>query len=104
MKKKDNTILALAIAVGVFLLTSGRTSNQVPSSGSIPPPPPPQQPDYYTAFKNWAQAILDIFGDMRELWEPGGPFYNRSPQEQNIIQDLIDKIEREREINNRGQL
>ncbi len=77
---KDKKMIALVIAVGVFFLFS-RSKRQ----RYIPPPPPPAQPNYYELFKNWALAILNIFGDVKELWEPGGPFYNKSKAEQEAI-------------------
>ena len=28
-----------------------------------------------SAWKMWAQRIIDLYGQAKELWEPGGPFH-----------------------------
>lgn len=80
MKKKQQS--ALLIAAGIFFLLRGFLPRR---SNYVPPPPAPTQPNYYDLFKNWAITILEVFGDVKSLWEPGGPFYNKSKAEQEAI-------------------
>jgi len=75
-KKKDNTTVAIIAALAVFLLTSRRSTAQRPPIRNYPPPPPRTG----SAWGQWAQTILRIYGDVKELWEPEGPFHNVDPE------------------------
>ncbi len=44
----------------------------------IPQEPPRNSPGW----ANWANAIIDIFGNAAELWQPGGPFHKGPTQEE----------------------
>lgn len=81
-KKKDNTntllILGGAALVGWALLGNNSNNNNNSNSGgysnypSVPPPPPQNTPEW----TYWVTAITGTFGNVIQLWQPGGPFYN----------------------------
>lgn len=80
---KNKQLAYIILGVGAFLLLSQK---QRPQSGpynyypNIPPPPPPR-PNTAQAFGNWVNAILNSYGAVAELWEPGGPFYQLPPDQ-----------------------
>ncbi|MCB0707417.1 MAG: hypothetical protein KDC34_19005 [Saprospiraceae bacterium] len=78
-KKKDKTILALAVG-GLFAYVllkpkkgfSGSGFNYYQNYPDVPPAPTHNN----NAFLAWAQTIVGLFGTVASLWEPGGPFHN----------------------------
>jgi len=91
MKKKDNTLAYIIIGVGALLLLSRNRATQTTQTQprynfqNIPPPPPPNQA---AAFQMWAQTILNSYGQIAELWKPGGPFYKLSPEQVQAFQNF----------------
>lgn len=72
---KQKQLIGLAILAGLaYYLT---TRNQQPvyrgPYSNIPPPPPPTSPN----FQVWVNTILQTFGQVADLWKPGGPFYKQ---------------------------
>ena len=68
---KINTISALAIGLGVYLLLQNQKPRLNPNFQNIPAPPPRNSPN----FMQWAQTIVQLYGPIASLWQPGGPFY-----------------------------
>lgn len=74
----NNTGLLL-IGVAAILLLSRQQGGQ--SQGGFNPgssyvPPMPDRRINPQAFQVWVQSILNTYGAVSELWQPGGPFYN----------------------------
>jgi len=86
--KTSPAILAFIVLGGAFLLMqkSPPTGPRVP-----PPPPPPVDPRtarrraQITALQNWVTSIIAVYGNVRSLWQPGGPFHNIP---RNIFDDI----------------
>lgn len=81
-KKKDNLYLIAGIGLVIWALNQRRYTR---------PPVAPQypQPPRQTTGQIWAayvRQIIEIYGFVKELWEPGGPFYNIPPEE---IYDIV---------------
>lgn len=73
MRKKDKSLLLIAGAAALFLLSNQQRQQQyAPQFQQVPPPPRNNARD----FAAWASAIVNTFGNVAELWQPGGPFYN----------------------------
>ena len=82
MKVDTKTLL---IGVGLYLLLSNKNT-----SATTLPSAPTQSFTYQNssssnaqAWQQWVNTILSIYGNVSELWEPGGLFYNHR-------QDVID--------------
>lgn len=75
--KSDNTKLILGTlllaGVGILILKKKSTPYPYHNFPTVPPAPPAQTPEW----QNWVSAILNTFGEVAELWQPGGPFYNQ---------------------------
>lgn len=77
MNIKPSTLL---LAVGGLLLYSQLQAQKkyAPPTqenfNNFPPPPPPGENQ--STWQNWIALALNTFGDIAELWGPGGPFYN----------------------------
>lgn len=88
--KKDNTGTWILIGLGVFLLLQQRQVTTYPP-GQYPYqnfPNIPQAPSTKgQAFQQWAQSIVNLYGNIKALWEPGGPFYKHRTDD---IFDVID--------------
>ena len=90
-KRKDDTTqklaLAAVIAIGAYLVT--RPKNTLPPP---PPPPfyqlPPPPPQNTPAWQTWTLNIINLYGAVAPLWQPGGPFYKQpiTPQQAQQIQ------------------
>ncbi|MBX2926999.1 MAG: hypothetical protein KF852_04125 [Saprospiraceae bacterium] len=75
--KNNNLVVALAIAVGVYFLTKKPVRPQF--STAPRPPVDPRQAQTQAqiiALQNWIRTMIALFGNVKELWQPGGPFYN----------------------------
>ena len=71
-RKKDNTIAYVLVGLAAYLLLKPKPMyNQYQNFPQIPPQPPTQG----QAFAQWANTILQIYGNAKELWQPGGPFF-----------------------------
>ena len=76
----NKTLLLVAGGILAYALLRPRAPQQtyVPGVTQVP-----QAPNPYTqaaAFQAWASTILNTFGNVVELWQPGGPFYGREDQ------------------------
>lgn len=88
MSKKNNTIAYVLLGAAVFLMLSRRNQQPPPQQfqpGNYPPPPPRTNAQQYA---QWAQTMLNLYGTVSALWQPGGPFYGRSQSE---IYNTIDQ-------------
>ena len=82
---KNKQLAYIILGVGAFLLLSQKQRppyqtgpyNYYPN---IPPPPPPR-PNTAQAFSDWVSAILNSYGAVADLWQPGGPFYQLPPDQ-----------------------
>jgi len=91
-KKDDNTIKILALAgvgIGIYLMMKpkpiGGNYQYYPNFPQVPPKPStPQQ------IQQWINSIVQTFGTVSSLWQPGGPFYNDpdvpGPQDLNLLE------------------
>lgn len=83
-KKNDKTLGYLLIGLAAVLLLRQRPAyNAYPQFPQAPPAPPTKG----QAFSQWVNSILAIYGNVKELWEPGGPFSNINPAD---IQQAVD--------------
>lgn len=70
---KNNILIALGIGVVAYLLLKPKTTQRpttIPREYYNAPPRGTQ------AFQNWANTLLQVYGQSKWLFEPGGPFYN----------------------------
>jgi len=88
-KKNKDTFLYVAIGLAaLYLLNQNRQPRQAynyyPNAPYAPPAPPRSNGQ---AFAQWVNSIMSIYGNVRELWQPGGPFYKErvSPEELQAI-------------------
>lgn len=76
-RKNDQTrniILAGLIGFAAWqLLKPKKAPPTTQNFQQMPPAPPPGTP----AWQMWAQGIVNVFGSVAQLWQPGGPFYNQ---------------------------
>lgn len=83
---KTEQILALGmigLAAFLFLQSQQRRSY---------PPPPPQQASG-NEWQEWADRIINIFGNAKWLWEPGGPFYKGGSNQLGVDPSLLPNYE-----------
>lgn len=71
MKEKQLIGIAL-LGVAAYLITRKAPAYTGPYQ-NIPPAPPPSSPN----FQIWVNTILKTFGQVADLWKPGGPFYKQ---------------------------
>lgn len=57
----------------VLLLTQRKQTPVYQNYPQIPPSPPQSNAQ---AWQEWASAIIATYGNVAQLWQPGGPFYN----------------------------
>lgn len=70
-KKKNKTlIIAFAAVAAIYFLT-----RQQPQFQQAPPRPAPTDPNPSNAWAMWAMSLVQIFGNVSSLWQPGGPLY-----------------------------
>lgn len=80
-KRKDNTLAYILIGAAAVLFLSKRNApaaNYAPQFAAAPPPPPRSNAQ---AFAAWVAAMMSIYGNVSQLWQPGGPFYNMPANE-----------------------
>lgn len=70
-EKKNMGLLLLGLAAFMLLNNKAQPAYQ-PQFQHLPPAPPRNNPQ---RFSQWANAILDAYGNIAELWQPGGPFH-----------------------------
>ena len=83
---KKDTLLILGLAgIGAYLFLQNQRQYQNPPQNwapqyqqAIPAPPPPSTPEW----QNWARFVLETYGNVIQLWQPGGPFYKGPSQEE----------------------
>lgn len=83
--KSNKIILAVAVAAAVYLFTR---SNPHRFRNAPPPPMDPRQARTQAqimAVQQWARTIITLFGNVRELWQPGGLFYS-------IPREILDDV------------
>lgn len=73
MKQKQLIGLAILGGLAYYLATRNQTPVYRGQYSNIPPPPPPSSPN----FQIWVNTILQTFGQVADLWKPGGPFYKQ---------------------------
>lgn len=74
-KKSKSSKLLLIVGLGIiaYLLLMRRNGTSSPTQfNNAPPAPPRNKPAEFAA---WANTILSLYGNVSELWQPGGPFY-----------------------------
>lgn len=90
-KKENNTkiYIGAALLAGVAILLLKKKQTQAPAQPYYNYPQVPAAPSVPNtpAWTQWANAILDTFGNVADLWQPGGPFYNTGNQEEDVIYD-----------------
>lgn len=87
-KKKDNSMKFIGFALlGVAALLFLRQSRKpyTPQQTYVPPRPQSNIPG---AISQWVQTMVQVFGNVRELWQPGGPFYKPTPEVQAALDAL----------------
>lgn len=74
-KKQDNKLIGLVIlgAVAAWYYMNQANTTYAPQYANVPPPPPKSSPNYQA----WVNSILQVYGQVSDLWKPGGPFYNQ---------------------------
>ncbi len=77
--------LVLIAGVGLYFILRPKKQAFVPQQSYIPPAPANNTANTVAA---WAQAIFSIYGNAKQLWEPGGPFYKPSPQVQQVLNSM----------------
>lgn len=70
---KPKQIIGLAVLAGLayYLYSQQQAPRYTGPYQNIPPPPPQSSPNYQV----WVNTILQTFGQVADLWKPGGPFY-----------------------------
>lgn len=74
MKLSNNQLLGLVILGGAaawYFMNQQQQPQYTGQYSNIPPPPPQSSPNYQA----WVNTILQTFGQVADLWKPGGPFY-----------------------------
>lgn len=79
---KNKQLAYIILGVGAFLLLSKKQNySYQPRPYNYYPNIPPPPPNTAQAFSNWVNAILNSYGAVADLWEPGGPFYQLPPDQ-----------------------
>lgn len=75
MSNRTIGFIVLGGAVAWYLWESGQFGGTRYSEqfAPVPPPPPPSAP----GFQDWVNGILAAYGQIKDLWMPGGPFYKQ---------------------------
>lgn len=73
MKQKQLIGLAILAGLAYYLTTRNQQLVYRGPYSNIPPPPPTSSPN----FQIWVNTILQTFGQVADLWKPGGPFYKQ---------------------------
>lgn len=86
-RKNDQFKIIAVIGLGlvVFLMMNRARPPYLPQQSYVPPRPVNQTPQAIAA---WVTSMIQIFGNVRELWQPGGPFYKPSPEVQAALDAL----------------
>ena len=70
---KNKEIGYVLIGVAAFMLLQGQNrSTYAPQFQNAPPMP---QTNTAQAWQNWINAVVNLYGNVAALWQPGGPFY-----------------------------
>lgn len=96
MDTKKIIALGLIFGGGMWLATSvfsrpSRPMNYNPNynPGFQDVPRPPQESNVQK-WKNWASSVVNLYGDVKELWQPGGPFSSQSYSGQDVT--VVDEL------------
>lgn len=73
MKSKDIGYLLIGGAMVYFLTQRSQAPIYRPQYQQLPPPPPRNRAAEYQA---WISLVLNTYGAIADLWQPGGPFHN----------------------------
>lgn len=74
-KKTDTKLIGVVIlgALAAWYFMNQQRPQYAPQYAAVPPPPPKSSPNYQA----WVNSILQVYGQVAELWKPGGPFYKQ---------------------------
>jgi hypothetical protein len=75
---------ALAV-VGYSLFKSGKFDGVQPAP--VNPPSQNNNAAQIQQWRMWVTMVMQIFGNVQDLWQPGGPFYNYN------YTDVIDYVD-----------
>ena len=73
MKNNNKQLLGMLLLGGlaVYYFSQQQRPTYTGPYQNVPPPPPQNSPNYQA----WVTTILQTFGQVADLWKPGGPFY-----------------------------
>lgn len=79
MNKKTIGLLLLGAAAVWYMTSQKKEPNGTSNDGTPPPPPPPPPPGApISQIQRWVVALMSLYGSAEWLWQPGGPLYGRS--------------------------
>lgn len=78
MKSSDKKLIGIIVlgAIAVYYFSNQQRPAYTGPYQNVPPPPPQSSPNYQV----WVDTILKTFGQVSDLWKPGGPFYQQPVQ------------------------
>lgn len=92
---KTKTLVGLALAgIAVFMIMNAGSGT--PATTNTPPrnPQEPPRPPVGAAISQvqaWVVALMSLYGSAEWLWQPGGPLYGRSRnQDQQLLNEGAD--------------
>jgi hypothetical protein len=71
MKQKQLIGLAVLAGLAYYLYSRQQAAQYTGQFRNVPPPPPRTSPNYQV----WVNTILQTFGQVADLWKPGGQLY-----------------------------
>ena len=83
---KDKNLKYLLFG-GLLVYFFTRRSQPVYTHYPQVPPAPPR--NNQQAWVNWVGSIIDVYGAVATLWEPGGPFYQEQLSPEEVQQILM---------------
>jgi len=90
-RRRNNSSKKLLIG-GIIILAAVlllRKQNTVPATqqnfNNLPPAPPRGTPQW----AQWAALVVGTFGQVAQLWQPGGPFHGTN---QNEVMQTVDDV------------
>lgn len=96
--KNKNILIVLGIGAVAYFLLKKRTSTQRPAY--VPQQYYQAPPRGTAAFQNWANTLLQVYGQSKWLFEPGGPFYNNKITDQKYLNDVLKQPIVDNPVNN----
>lgn len=86
MMKSKNILIAAGLGLVAYLLLKPKTTQR---PATIPREYQTAPPRASAAFQNWATTILQVYGQSKWLFEPGGPFYNNKIMNEKYLNDIL---------------